>query len=409
MNGDLLAIIDYLQRDRGLDRDIIIRVIEEAIESAARKALGSNKLEVKLNPKSGDISAVAQMTAVETVTDYENEIKLRKAKEKFPDAKEGDLIDWEISPEELGRIVAQTTRQGIFQRLRKVEKDLIREDYKERIGEILHGSVTRFEKGDVVIDFGDAEGLMRHKERIPTEEYQVGDPISCLLVDVNMNKPGPVLVVSRAHDNFLRRLFERESTEISENIVTIKSVAREPGYRAKIAVVSKDSQVDPVGACVGVRGNRVKTIVRELNGEKVDIIRWDQDISKFVSNALQPAEIMSITVDEEAHQVNILVDKDQLSLAIGKRGQNARLTHRLTGWKVDIKKEEQVTTTIEDRIKQVTNDLASKLNVPFDIADKLVSNGYISLEGIKAVSANEISEIDGIDEATAKQIIEAVS
>ena len=224
-----------------------------------------------------------------------------------------------------------------------------------------------------------------------------------------MDKPGPVLIVSRAHNDFLKSLFEREATEIGEGIVVIKSIAREPGFRSKIAVVSNDSKVDPVGACVGVRGNRVKTIVRELNGEKVDIIRWDENVHTFVSNALQPAEIKSITVDEDAQQVNIIVAQDQLSLAIGKRGQNARLTHRLTGWKVDIKKEEQEeTVSLEDKIHEVKLVLIKELSISEEIADKLVANGFLSVDGIRAADENDLKSIDGISDDIVQSIINAV-
>ena len=409
MNNDLLAVLDYLERDRGLDREVITRVIEESLESAAHKAMGPNDLKVKLDPKTGDISATAKVLVVDKVTDREKEVSLKEAQKQKDDAKIGDEIDWEVPTEELGRIVAQTTRQGIFQRLRQVEKDLLREDYKDRVGEILYGSVSRFDKGDVFIDFSGAEGILRHNQRIPSEDYQVGDHVSCVLAEVNLDQPGPVLIVSRSHDLLVQRLFEREVAEISEGIVTIKAVAREPGFRSKIAVDSKDPRVDPVGACVGIRGSRVKAIVRELNGEKVDIIRYDNDIRTYIANALKPAEIKSISINEDDRQVKIVVNPDQLSLAIGKRGQNARLTARLTGWKVDIDKEVTAEISLADKMKQAAESLASQLKIENDIAQTLVDNGFLSVDGIQEAEDSDLLEIDGINEDTVKKIKEAAS
>ncbi len=410
MNSDLLAVLDYLERDRGLEREAITRVIEEAMESAAHKADGPNEITVKLDPATGDITATAKVKVVEEIEDREHEISVEDAKEQFPDCEVGDEVDWSIPPQELGRIVAQTTRQGIFQRLRQVEKDLVRDEYKDRIGEVLYGIVTRFEKGDVIIDFGGHEGALRHEDRIPSEDYQLGDHTTCVLVDVNMDRPGPVLRVSRTHETLVERLFEREVSEIAEGIVEIKAVAREPGYRSKIAVFSNDSKVDPVGACVGIRGSRVKTIVRELNGEKVDIIPWDSDVKRFVAAALQPAEIRDLSLDESRKQVHIIVDKDQLSLAIGKRGQNARLAHKLTGWKIDIKKEAQIEeTSMADRLQAVAQTLSDTIGIDPDTAVLLVDNGYLSVDGIRAADLEDLTAIEGIDEDTAKRILEAAA
>ncbi len=408
MNTDLLAALDFFERDRGLDREVIARVIEEALEAAAVKVVGPNQLSVKLDPKTGDITAVAKVTAVRRVEHPETEISLSEARRQKAKAKLGDEIDLPVPPREFGRIVAQTTRQGIFQRLRQVEKDILRNEYKDRVGEMFHGVVNRFEKGDVLIDFDGHEGLLRHEERIPTEDYQIGDHISCVLIEVNMDKPGPVLLVSRAHDSLLQRLFEREVTEIAEGIVTIKAVAREPGFRSKIAVDSSAARVDPVGACVGIRGSRVKTIVRELSGEKVDIIRWNPDLAPFVTNALQPAELKSLQIDEKNKQVNVQVHPDQLSLAIGRRGQNVRLTARLTGWKIEINKaEEEERATLEEKMKEAATTLATGLGITEDIAQKLVDNGFLSLDGIKAADDADLMAIEGLDADVVKTIREA--
>ena len=410
MNNELLAILDYLERDRGLDKDVLTKVIEESLVTAARKAIGpANQLRVHLDPKTGDINALAKLQVVERVVHPEKEIELKEAQAKVPTAQIGDELDWEVTPKNFGRIAAQTAKQGILQRLRQAEKTQIRENYLDRIGEVLYGSIARFEKGDIVINFGRAEGVLCQDGRVPNEDYQIGDHICCILTEVNMHRQGPILVVSRSVPELVKILFEREVAETHENIVEIKGVAREPGYRSKIAVFSKDPNVDPVGACVGVRGSRVKTIVRELNGEKVDIVRWDTDISKFIANALQPAEIKSLEIDEDEKKVNIVVDKDQLSLAIGKRGQNARLTAKLTGWKIDIKRsEDKKESNFEEKIQQAINSLAELPNLSTELAEKLVSHGFLTIEGIREADGSDIAEIEGIDIETAQKIKQAV-
>ena len=332
-------MLEYLERDRGLDKEVLTKVIEESLVSAARKAVGpANQLRVHLDPKTGDIFALAKLQVVDKVECPDKEIDIKQVLTKNPGAKIGDELDWEVTPKNFGRIAAQTAKQGILQRLKQAEKSRISEEYSDRIGDMLNGTVSRIEKGEVVISFGRAEGVLPHQNRVPSEDYQIGDHISCILTEVNTYRHGPILVVSRNASILVQRLFEREVAETAENIVEIRGIAREPGFRSKIAVHSKDPSIDPVGACVGIRGSRVKTIVRELNGEKVDIIRWEADVSKFITNALQPAEVKSLSINEEENKVIIVVDQDQLSLAIGKRGQNARLTAKLTGLKIDIKK-----------------------------------------------------------------------
>ena len=412
MNNELLAILDYLERDRGLDREVLAQLIAEALETAARKAVGpANELKVTLDPRTGDIHATAQLTVVERVIRPESELLLSEAKVKHPDVALGDVLEWEVTPKNFGRIAAQTAKQGIMQRLRQAEKMRVRDEFKERIGDVLFGVVTRFEKGDIVIDFTRAEGVLGRSDRVPTEDYQIGDHICCVLVDVNINRPGPVLVVSRSAPELVKRLFEREVSEIAEGIVEIRAVAREPGFRSKIAVHSNDQKVDPVGACVGLRGSRVKTIVRELSGEKVDIIRWDADIRTYVKNALQPAELKGLQLDEATHTVKVHVEPDQLSLAIGRRGQNARLTHKLTGWKIDIEREEEkIEATLEEKMAHAVTELSATLGDDFapDIAQTLVDNGFLSAEGIRVADQADLEGIDGIDEALAQRIKEKV-
>ncbi len=410
MNNELVAVLDYLERDRGLDREVLANLIEESLVSAARKAIGPvNELRVHLDSKTGDIQAIARLEVVKQVNNPEREIEFDKVVKQNPEARVGDELDWEVTPGNFGRIAATTAKQTILQRLKEAEKDSIRKDFVDKIGDILHGSVTRFEKGDIIVSFGRAEGALQQKDKVANEDYRVGDHISCILASVNMSPHGPLLMVSRSTPKLVQCLFEREVAEIAENIVEIKAVAREPGYRSKIAVFSKDTNVDPVGACVGIRGSRVKNIVRELNGEKVDIIRWNEDVNTFITNALQPAEIKSIEMNEDEKMMNIIVDPDQLSLAIGKRGQNARLTAKLTGWKIDIKKiEDKKEPDFEEKISQAIIALAELPNINNETAEKLVRNGFLSVEGLKAAEENDLTVIDGIDQAAAQEIKKAV-
>lgn len=411
MNNEILAILDYLERTRGLDRATIVQVIEESLLAAARKTFTrSENLRVALDPRSGDIRALCDMVVAERVSDAEKQIDLATAQTRQPTAKLGDLLPWEVTPKDFGRIAAQTAKQGIMQRLRTAEKEHVRDEYRERIGDILYGRILRFEKGDIVVSFDRAEGLLGYQDRVPSEDYQVGDHISVILRGIDIERPGPVLTISRSVPELVKRLFEREVTEIAEGIVEIKAVAREPGFRSKIAVHSSDAKVDPVGACVGMRGSRVKTIVRELNGEKVDIIRWAPDVKSFVREALRPAEIKSLTVDEKNKQVSIIVEADQLSLAIGKRGQNARLAHKLTGWRIDIQKaeEQEHELTLEEKMQRAAERLAAYPGIEKGIAEKLVSNGFLSAEGIRAADLADLAAIEGFDPEIARTVKEAV-
>jgi len=411
MNNELLATLEYLERDRGLDRQTLVELIEESMVIAARKAVGPvNELQVKLDPKTGDIKATARLTAVEKVSDANSEIALREARKKYPEVEPGEELEWEVAPDkDFGRIVAQSARQGIMQRLRMAERHRVLDEYRDRLGELLYGTISRFDKGDIIVQLERTEGVLPQSSRVPMEDYQIGDHVSCVLVDLNTENPGPTLVLSRATPQLVQRLFEREVAEIAENIVEVKGVAREPGFRSKIAVHSNDSQVDPVGACVGIRGSRVKTVVRELNGEKVDIVRYDTDLRNYIANALQPATIRALQVDEDSGTVTITVDQDQLSLAIGKRGQNARLTAKLTGWKIDISRgaQEAPEESIESKIEQAVTTLAELPGLTEDIASRLVHSGFLSVEGIRAADVADLEAVEGIDHETAVKIKEA--
>src|SRR6188474_67877 len=322
MNAELIAMLDYLERERGIKREILIEAVSNALLSASKKSVGAARdLHIDINPKTGDIRALANLVVVDRVDNPQDEIALIKAQKIKPDARIGDTVEVEVTPRNFGRIAAQTAKQAMMQRIRQVEKEMIYEEFKDRAGEIVSGTVRRFDRSDVILDLGKFEAIMPNRERVQTEDYNIGDRIRAYVVAVENGMRGPEIIISRSHPNFVRRLFETEVSEINDRTVEIRGIAREAGYRTKIAVFSANDKVDPVGACVGMRGSRVKNIVRELNNEKVDIIRWSSDVKEFVLEALKPAKIKGVTLDESKKSVQIKVDEDQLSLAIGKRGQ----------------------------------------------------------------------------------------
>ena len=334
---------------------------------------------------------------------------MRKAREIKPDVQPGDAVEVAIPPEKLGRIAAQTARQMILQKIRQAERDHVFEEYKDRVGDIVSGSVRQFNRSDVVLDLGRTEALLPAKERVPTEEYQIGDRIRAYILDVQTNAAGPLITVSRSHPDFVRALFRLEVAEIADGVVEIKGIAREPGYRTKIAVASRDDKVDPVGACVGMRGIRVKNIVRELNGEKIDIIRWSSDVRTYVTNALSPAKLFKVSMDAEKQDlVRVVTDAEQFSLAIGKRGQNIRLAQRLVGWKIDIQKDES-NVTFEEKVARAVASLAAIPAVGQSNAEQLVKAGYLTIEGILATDQTELQETVGFDAETAKVVYEAAA
>lgn len=408
MNGELIAVLEYLEREKGIDREVLLTAVESAILSASKKSIGpARDVRVAIDRKSGDIKAFAQVTVVERVRASHEEISLAKAREIKPDAKIGDVVEVEVTPKDFGRIAAQTAKQAMMQKIRQAEKDKLFDEYKDRVGDIVSGTVRRFERSDVIVDVGRAEALLPQKERVPTEEYQPGDRLRALLLTIESTGHGPEIILSRSHPDFVRRLFELEVSEIADKTVEIKAIAREAGYRTKLAVLSHDEKVDPVGACVGMRGMRVKNIVRELNGEKIDIIRWDKDMKTFCGNALAPAKLKNIQVFPEEQRVVVTVDEDQLSLAIGKRGQNVRLTNKLTGWKVDIEKSTTVEVGMDEKIKQAIDSLMTLPGLTHEMADRMVRHGFTGIEGIVAADVEDLMEVEGIDEELAKQVREA--
>ncbi len=375
--AELKAVVEYMESERGVEREVIIKAIESALQSATEKTgYEDDDLRIEINRKT------FEMKAYKTLSD-------------------GSEI--ESTPRSLGRIAAQTAKQVIMQKIRSAEKEIIFEEYKDRVGEIVTGSVVRFDRSDVIIELEHGEAIMPSKERVPTEEYEIGERVRAIVLAVRERERGPEIILSRNNPDFVQRLFELEVSEISDGTMEIKGIAREAGYRSKVAVISHDERVDPVGACVGMRGMRVKNIVRELSGEKIDIVRWSEDIHTLITNALAPARLKHVEADEETRTVTVTVEPDQLSLAIGKRGQNARLTSKLTGWRVDIQKDEE-SMDFEERVAVAVTKLAAIEGIGDEFADKLVFSGFLTLEGILAAEMSDLSSIEGISPEQAKSL-----
>jgi len=410
MNAELQAVLDYMEKERGIEREVLFQAMESALLSASKKSVGpAQDLRIEIDRKTCDIRALATVTVVERVRSRAEEISLANARKIKVDAAIGDQVEIEVTPKNFGRIAAQTAKQAILQKIRKAEKDIVFQEYKDRVGDIVSGGVRRFERGDVIVDLGRAEAVMSSRERVPTEEYQIGDRIRALVLNVQNAGGGPMILLSRSHPDFVRRLFELEVSEIADGTVEIKGIAREAGYRTKIAVVSHDEKVDPVGACVGMRGIRVNNIVRELSGEKIDIVRWHDDVKTYVANALAPAKLAKVVQDEEKpHTIRVVADADQLSLAIGKRGQNARLTAKLTGWKIDIQKDE-ADVSFEEKMAEAIGNLAAVEGITQEDAEKLIGSGFLTVEGIVAAELADLETVAGFDAETASKIQAAAS
>jgi transcription termination/antitermination protein NusA len=406
MNAEFIAMLEYLEKEKGIKRELLIEAVQNALVSAAKKSVEAGRnLQVIMDPKTGAVSAKAQLLVVEKVQNKHDEIALAKAKAVKADAQLGEEIWVDVTPRDLGRIGAQTARQAIMQRIRQAEKQMIYDEFRDRAGEIVSGIVRRFDRQDVIVDLGKFEAVMPSRERVQTEDYAIGDRIRAYVVAVDNSSRGPEIILSRSHPNFVRRLFETEVAEIADRTVEIKAIAREAGYRTKVAVYSGNEKVDPVGACVGMKGARVKNIVRELNNEKVDIIRWSSDIKELVQEALKPAKLRTVTLNEGKKTVEVRVDNDQLSLAIGKRGQNARLTQRLTGWEINIQEDTSAKEAMKAKVTGATAELMHAFDVNEDVANALVNAGLNSLDVFAGVSAEDIVSAANIDPAVAEQIV----
>lgn len=403
MISDLTRMIEQVSREKGVERDILIRTLEEAVKTAARKKYGPDyDLEVNYNDELGEIEVFEFKEVVDNVDNEHLQVSLDEAHVMDPDAELGDSLGIKMDTDTFGRIAAQSAKQVIMQRLKEAERDIVYDDFKDRRGEIINGIVQRFDRGSIIVNLGRTEAALPPKEQIPKETYKQGDRIRAYILDVKQFSKGPQIILSRTHPNFVAALFENEVPEIAEGIVQIAQVSREPGSRAKIAVMSKDSDVDPVGACVGMKGTRVQAVVQELRGEKIDIVTWDPDPAKFICNALAPAEIIRVIVDESSRAMEVVVPDDQLSLAIGKRGQNVRLASRLTGWKLDVTSE----TIYNQDLKDGYKSLFDLPGVGDKRASELYEEGFHSAEDVGGASVEELLSVEGMTEKRAAKLIE---
>ena len=388
MSSEILSVLEYMEKEKGIGRADMIAAIVNAIKAAALKGVNSGQeLKIEINPKNGQLKAWSILKVVDSVSNPRTEIHVEKAQAVKPGAVLGELLEKEIDPATLGRIAAQTARQAVMQRLRQFEKERIYDDFKDMVGNIVTGTVRRKERNDIFIDLGKAEAVLPGKEQVPGEEYQPGDRIRCLLLDIENSPRGPELVLSRASPRFVRRLFEVEVTEIADGTVKIETFAREPGYRTKMAVTSKDPKVDPVGACVGARGARVKTIVRELNGEKIDIINYFADPKQMVIEALRPAVPRDLQFDEKNRRILVRVVADDLAVAIGKGGKNVRLTSRLLGWRLEV---EEFKTQVADPRAAGIATLVSTFGFAQAVAGRLFAMGVTSPAAFEGMSVEDL-------------------
>ncbi|MBN8956023.1 MAG: transcription termination/antitermination protein NusA [Rhizobiales bacterium] len=402
---ELLQIADAVAREKSIDRSIVITAMEDAIAKAARSRYGAEtEVRAEINPKTGELRLSRHMLVTDPVENSSNQISLDDARKHNPAAQIGDTIADALPPLEYGRIAAQSAKQVIVQKVREAERDRQYDEYKERIHDIVNGVVKRVEYGNVVVDLGRGEAIVRRDELLPRETFRNGDRVRAYIYDVRREPRGPQIFLSRTHPQFMSKLFTQEVPEIYDGIVEVKAVARDPGSRAKIAVVSRDSSVDPVGACVGMRGSRVQAVVNELQGEKIDIIPWSQDIATFVVNALAPAEVAKVVLDEDRERIEVVVPDAQLSLAIGRRGQNVRLASQLTGWDIDILTEQEESERRQAEFENRTRMFMEALNVDEVVGQLLASEGFGSVEELAIVEQKEIAGIEGFDEETAAEL-----
>jgi N utilization substance protein A len=402
---ELLQIADAVAREKSIDRKIVIAAMEDAIQKAAKSRYGAeNDIRCEIDPKTGETRLSRFLHVVEKVENDSTEIELSDALRRNPEAKIGDFIAEGLPPLDFGRVAAQNAKQTIVQRVREAERERQYGEYKDRVSDIVNGVVKRVEYGNIVVDLGRAEGVVRRDESLPREAFRYGDRIRAYIYDVRREQRGPQIFLSRTRPEFMAKLFAQEVPEIYDGVVEIKSVARDPGSRAKIAVVSKDSSIDPVGACVGMRGARVQAVVNELQGEKIDIIQWNQDAATFIVNALAPAEVAKVVLDDDSSRIEVVVPDDQLSLAIGRRGQNVRLASQLTGWQIDILTEAEESERRQKEFAERSALFMEALDVDEVIAQLLVSEGFATVEEVAYVDPSEIASIEGFDEDTASEI-----
>ena len=402
---ELLQIADAVAREKTIDKSIVLEAMEDAITRAAKQRYGlENEIRAEIDPKSGETRLNRLLMVVDVVENDATQISIAEASKKNPAAQIGDYIAEPLPPIEFGRIAAQSAKQVIVQKVRDAERDRMYAEFKDRIGEIVNGVVKRAEYGNVIVDLGRGEGIVRRDETLPRETFRPGDRIRAYVYDVRREQRGPQIFLSRTHPQFMAKLFGQEVPEIYDGVVEVVAVSRDPGSRAKIGVRSKDSSIDPVGACVGMRGSRVQAVVNELQGEKIDIIQWSPDVATFVVNALAPAEVAKVVLDEEAERIEVVVPDEQLSLAIGRRGQNVRLASQLTGWDIDIMTEAEESERRQKEFATRTQHFVDALDVDETLAQLLASEGFDRVEELASVESNELATIDGLDEATAEEL-----
>lgn len=408
MSHEILSVLEYMEKEKGIARDAMIEAISTAIASAAQKSINTtSEIRVEINAKTGALKAWNQLEVVDSLVDPKREMHIDKARQIDSETVVGGLIETEVDPAFLGRIAAQTARQAILQRIRQFEKDRIYDDFKDTVGDIVTGTVRRRERGDLLVDLGKAEALLPARERVTGEDYGPGESIRCLLLKIEQGNRGPEIILSRSNINFVNRLFEVEVTEIADGTVKIEAMAREPGYRTKIAVSSTDPKVDPVGACVGARGSRVKTIVRELGGEKIDIIRYEKDPVLLLEEALKPAVPKDIQVNESERRIHFNVIDDELSIAIGRKGLNAKLTSRLLGWKLDIGKKEEEAVGFSQKVAKAVEGINLIPGIEPEIAERLVPIGLVSADAFEGVAISDLVDA-GFTEDEGNAILEKV-
>ena len=402
--SDIKRVVEQVSRDKGIDREVLIKALEEALRSAARKKYGNKMdIEVQYNEESGEIEVFQFMEVAEVVTEPEIEISLAEGRKLDPECEVGDSLGTKMDTSTFGRIAAQSAKQVIIQKMKDAEKDAVYASFIDRKGEILNGIVQRIDRGDIIVNLGQTDGVVPVREQVPRESYRRGDRIRAYILDVLHESRGPQIVLSRTHPNFLMDLFRTEVPEISEGIVNIMGASREPGIRAKIAVASNNSDIDPVGACVGMKGSRVQNVVQELRGEKIDIIPWHVDPAKFVCNSLAPAEISRVIIDEANTLMEVIVPDEFLSIAIGKKGQNVRLASKLTGWHLDVKSESRYSQAMQTGY----DSLVALPGVGISLADALYESGFYSAEEIANASIEDLTQIRGIGEETAGKLLES--
>jgi N utilization substance protein A len=402
---ELLQIADAVARDKSIDKQVVLTAMEEAMQRAAKAHYGAeNDIKVDIDPKTGETHVSRYLHVVEMVENDKTEISLADARRRNPDAQIADIIAETQPPVDFNRINAQNAKQVIVQKVRDAERERQYDEYKDRIGEVVHGVVKRSEFGSVVVDLGKAEGVVRRDEMIPRESFRPGDRIRAYIYDVRREARGPQIFLSRSHPQFMVRLFAQEVPEIYDGVIEIRAVARDPGSRAKIAVISKDSSIDPVGACVGMRGVRVQAVVQELQGERIDIIPWNPDPATFIVNALAPAEVTKVVLDEDTHRVEVVVPDEQLSLGIGRRGQNVRLASQLTGWQIDILTEAEESERRQKEFVTRTELFMNSLDVDETVAQLLASEGFATIEDVAYVELAELAQIEAFDEETAQEL-----